>query len=150
MSSPDPDAVPEMTGRESKLAAAAEAEVERLIKAKSTPKWWGRAFILMALVLAVVVGFLVNKSITHPLSNQLKAQIAAQQAQTKNLELYVQQYAEHGCQSLMLVAGSLPSSPPANAAANPSREASYNLHQAILSWENADGCTLTVHHVAKG
>lgn len=137
-----------MTGRESKLAQAAEEQVERLIKAKSTPKWWGRAFVVMGLVLAIVVGYLGWKSVTHPLSNQLKAQLSATQGQTRALELYTRQYAEHGCQALELLT-SVPVPKPADPKANPSRETTYEFYQALLYWEHTDGCTLTVHHVAK-
>jgi hypothetical protein len=134
---------------ESKLAQAAEEQVERLIKAKSTPKWWGRAFLVMALVLAIVVGYLGWKDYTHPLSNQLKAELASQQAQQKSLEQYVQQYAQHGCQALDLLT-SVPVPKPADPAANPSRETTYEFYLALLYWEHADGCSVTAHHVAAG
>lgn len=43
-------------GPESKLAQAAEEQVERLIKAKSTPKWWGRILAAVCLVILVFGG----------------------------------------------------------------------------------------------
>jgi hypothetical protein len=70
---------------ESRLAQAAEAEVTRLVKAKTTPKWWGRALIVICLVLATVVGYLGYENVTHPISNQLRADIAATQQVTANL-----------------------------------------------------------------
>jgi hypothetical protein len=63
-------------GPESKLAMAAEAEVTRLIKSKSVPKWWGRLLVVICVVLAIVVGYLGYKDVTHPISNQLQSQIA--------------------------------------------------------------------------
>jgi hypothetical protein len=41
---------------QSKLAEAAEAEVTRLIKAKTVPKWWGRALAGLCALLLVLVG----------------------------------------------------------------------------------------------
>jgi hypothetical protein len=62
-------------GPESKLAQAASREVERLIKAKTTPKWWGKLIVVVCLVLATVVGYLVYKDVTHPNSTALQEQI---------------------------------------------------------------------------
>jgi hypothetical protein len=59
---------------ESKLAEAATAEVTRLIKAKTIPKWWGRLLIVVCLVLATIVGYLGFENVTHPEANQLQAQ----------------------------------------------------------------------------
>jgi hypothetical protein len=41
---------------ESRLAQAAGKEVERLIKAKSMPRWWGKAFIALFILVGIVVG----------------------------------------------------------------------------------------------
>jgi hypothetical protein len=102
--------------------------------------------IAIAVVLAVVAGYLLNENITHPIASQLRASIASQQTQTKSLELYVQQYAQHGCQALELLA-SKPVPKPADPAKNPSRETTYEFYEAILYWEHADGCSLTVHQI---
>lgn len=150
-SAPDPtdSAGNPLSSRESKLALAAEAEVTRLIKAKTTPKWWGRVLIALCVVLAIVVGYLLYYHFDHPVTNQIKTEIAAQGTEQRDLDLYVQQYAQHGCQALELLT-SVPVHKPANPAANPSRETTYQFYEAILYWEHADGCTLTSVPVAHG
>lgn len=107
------------------------------------------ALVIICTVLAAVVGYLFYRSLTHPLSNQLQSQIAVQQTATKNLELYVQQYAQHGCQALELLTAT-PVPKPADPAANPSRETTYEFYEALLYWEHADGCKLIAVPVAHG
>lgn len=46
---------------------------------------------------------------------------------------------QHACRALDLIV-SHPIPKPANPAANPSREASYEFYQAILTWHNENGC----------
>jgi hypothetical protein len=116
---------------------------------KKAFRWQRRVIailVVVILVLAANSGYLLYKNITHPFSNALASQLSAQQTQTKSLELYVQQYAQHGCQALELLA-SKPVPKPADPAKNPSRETTYEFYEAILYWEHADGCSLTVHQI---
>ena len=64
---------------ESMLIGIAEAQVNRLIKAKSVPKWWGRALTAGLLALLIVAGFAVNGYFANQrTARQLKADSIAQ------------------------------------------------------------------------
>ena len=131
---------------ESRLAQAAEQEVERLIKSKSVPRWWGRALVAICLVLAALVGYLGYENLTHPVANQLRNDVAATQNLAAQDRAYTNQVVQHECSSLELLT-SKPVPKPADPAANPSRETTYQFYVALLAWEHSDGCKLTVHNV---
>jgi hypothetical protein len=64
---------------ESRLVGLAEEQVNRLIKAKSVPKWWGRALTTGFLMLLVVAAFTVNGYFANQrVARQLKADSIAQ------------------------------------------------------------------------
>lgn len=135
------DTGPAGSSNESKLAQAAEAQVERLIKAKTTPKWWGKAFVALFVIVGVIAGYLLFQNITHPLTDQLRAEVAATQQLAKADRAYTNQVVQHECSSLELLTAT-PVAKPADPAANPSREVTYEFYVALLSWEHADGCTV--------
>jgi hypothetical protein len=143
--------IPGVQGPPGEPGLAIDDTIKVIVSAalKKAFRWQRRVIAILVgviIVLAVNSGYLLQKSITHPLSNQLKTQISEQAAQTKALEQYVQQYAQHGCQALELLS-SKPVPAPADPAKNPSREVTYEFYEAILYWEHADGCKLTVHQI---
>jgi len=140
---------PEGVIGESKLAAAAEAEVTRLVKAKSVPRWWGKAFIALFIVVGIIAGYLLFQNITHPITNQLRADIAANQALGTSDRAYTDQVVQHECASLELLTA-VPVLKPADPAKNPSRETTYQFYVALLAWEHKDGCKIVSVPVAHG
>jgi hypothetical protein len=97
------------------------------------------ALVVLFMATGSIAGYLLNENLTHPLSNRLTTQAQEQAAEIKALEAYVQQYAQHGCQALELLS-SKPVPKPADPASNPSRETTYEFYEAIVRWEQLDGC----------
>lgn len=125
---------------ETKLASSAETLVTRLIGADRKRKWQVRVLgvaCILLIVVAVVSGLALKH--TQDLASQVHTQVAANARTTQSLEQYVQTYAQHSCQALELLTYT-PVTPPADPAANPSREATYKFYLALLFWEQADGC----------
>ena len=118
------------------MVLAVEHAVSRATK---IPRITIAVLVVVAVVLATVVGYLGYKSATHPLANQLKAQVHQNAQITQSLEQYVQEYAQHSCTALELLT-STPVPKPPDPTANPSREATYKFYVALLYWESADHC----------
>ncbi len=119
----------------SKLNALAAEQVNRLVRAKTMPRWWGYGLISGLAVLTIVVIVLVAWVLPS-----LYTTTANQKSQTQNLEAYINKVVQHECAALKLVAASEDSTPPANPAQNPSRVTSYKLYLAISSWARSDRC----------
>jgi hypothetical protein len=115
-------------------AAWSQNAVASLNKAVHTLRKVIIALVILFAVNGGVVGYLVYENITHTEASQLQAQV-------QGLEAYVQQYAKHGCSALGLLAAK-PVPKPADPAANPSRETTYEFYEAVLYWERADRCKI--------
>lgn len=110
------------------LNKLAEQQVSRLIAAKTMPRWWGYALITGLVVLTAVV-IILAAWVLPALNNN-----------TISDRSYVNKVVQHECAALKQVAASLPSSPPSDPAANPSRVTNYQTYLAITSWARSDGC----------
>lgn len=130
----------EQENDESKVNATADAAVALLINAAAWSKRMIAALVTVCVVLAGVVGYLVYRDVTHPFSKQLAAQLVQQRDATAALEQYVKTYAQHSCNALELLTATPVPNPGPSAADNPSREFDYKFYEAVLSWEQQDGC----------
>lgn len=129
------DAVEDL-GEDSPITKAILATVKAGIA--EALRWRNIAMIGMAvgLVISLVAGgWSIYQHVTHPYTNQLKSQISG-------LKQYTDQQVQHECQALELLTAT-PVPKPADPAANPSRETTYQFYEALLFWEHADGCKLT-------
>lgn len=120
-------------------AKRSQDDIAVLDKTVSTLRKVIAALIVLFMATGSIAGYLLNENLTHPLSNRLTTQAQEQAAEIKALEAYVQAYAQHGCSALELLS-SKPVPKPADPAANPSRETTYEFYEAIVHWEQLDGC----------